>query len=137
MEVRAPFVVATSVRSDATFESLKIIKDEMEKYRNGISEDDLQFIKNAMIFSNALRFETNEALVGMLSTMTKYDLPADYIKEEENVIKGMTVEEHKAITNKYIVPDKMYYLIVGDAASQMKPLEKIGFGKPVLVKPSF
>jgi zinc protease len=137
MKVRAPFVAATSVRSDATFESLKIIKDEMEKYRNGISEDDLQFIKNAMIFSNALRFETNGSLVGMLSTMTKYNLPADYIKQEENVIKGMTVEEHKAITNKYIVPDKMYYVIVGDAATQLKPLEKIGFGKPELVKPSF
>jgi zinc protease len=137
MKVRAPFVVATSVRSDATFESLKIIKDEMEKYRNGIGEDDLQFIKNAMIFSNALRFETNGSLVGMLSTMTKYNLPADYIKQEENVIKGMTVDEHKAITNKYIVPDKMYYVIVGDASTQMKPLEKIGFGKPVLVKPAF
>lgn len=137
MKVRAPFVAATSVRSDATFESLKIIKDEMEKYRNGIGEDDLQFIKNAMIFSNALRFETNGSLVGMLSTMTKYNLPADYIKLEENVIKGMTVDEHKVITNRYIVPDKMYYVIVGDAATQMKPLEKIGFGKPVLVKPAF
>ena len=137
MKTRAPFVAATSVRSDATFESLKIIKDEMEKYRNGISENDLQFIKDAMIFSNALRFETNRALVGMLSTMTKYGLPPDYIKQEENVIKGMTVEEHKAITDKYIVPDKMYYVIVGDAATQMKPLEKIGFGKPVLVKPAF
>jgi hypothetical protein len=29
----------------------------------------------------------------------------------------------------------MYYVIVGDAATQMKPLEKIGFGKPILVKP--
>jgi zinc protease len=66
--------------------------------------------------------------------MSKYGLPDNYIKNEENVIKGMTVEEHKAITDKYIIPDKMYYVIVGDAATQMKPLEKIGFGKPILVK---
>ncbi|MGD0757103.1 MAG: pitrilysin family protein [Bacteroidales bacterium] len=135
MKVKAPFVVATSVRSDATFESVKIIEDEMQKYRNGITENDLQFIKNCMILSNALRFETNGALVGMLSTMAKYGLPDDYIKEEEIVIKNMTIEDHKAITDKYIVPDKMYYVIVGDAATQMKPLEKIGFGKPILVKP--
>ena len=135
MKVKAPFVAATSVRSDATFESVKIIKDEMEKYRNGINENDLQFIKNCMILSNALRFETNGSLVEMLSTMSKYGLPDDYIKEEENVIKNMTIEEHKAITDKYIVPDKMYYVVVGDAATQMKPLEKIGFGKPILVKP--
>ena len=36
MKAKAPFVAATSVRSDATFESVKIIKDEMEKYRNGV-----------------------------------------------------------------------------------------------------
>jgi zinc protease len=47
----------------------------------------------------------------------------------------MTVEEHKAITDKYIVPDKMYWVVVGDATTQLKPLEKIGFGKPILVKP--
>jgi zinc protease len=134
MKVKAPFVAATSVRSDATFESVKIIKDEMEKYRNGINENDLQFIKNSMILSNALRFETNGSLVEMLSTMSKYGLPDDYIKEDENVIKNMTIEEHKAITDKYIIPDKMYYVIVGDAKTQIKPLEKIGFGKPILVK---
>jgi zinc protease len=135
MKVKAPFAVSTSVRSDATFESVRIIKDEMQKYRNGINENDLQFIKNCMILSNALRFETNSALVDMLSTMSKYNLPDDYIKEEENIIKNMTIEDHKAITDKYIIPDKMYYVIVGDAATQLKPLEKIGFGKPILVKP--
>jgi zinc protease len=135
MKVKAPFIAATSVRSDATFESVKIIKDEMDKYRNGINENDLQFTKDCMILSNALRFETNGALVEMLSTMSKYGLPDDYIKQEEKVIKNMTIEEHKAITDKYIIPDKMYYVIVGDAATQLKPLEKIGFGKPILVKP--
>jgi len=122
------------VRSDATFESLKIFRDEMEKYRNGISENDIQFIKNALLRSSALNYETNDALLGMISKMAKFGLPDDYIKKEQDVIRGMTVEEHKAITEKYIVPDKMYYVVVGDAATQMKQLEKLGFGKPVLTK---
>lgn len=134
LKAKAPFVAATSVITDATLESVKIIKDEMEKYRNGINEKDLQFIKNCMILSNALRFETNGSLVDMLATMSKYGFPDDYIKKEENIIKGMTIDEHKAITDKYIVPDKMYYVIVGDAATQLKPLEKIGYGTPLLVK---
>jgi len=131
----APFIASTSVRSDATFESLKIFRDEMEKYRNGISEADVQFIKDYMIRSEALDFETNDALVGMLRTMSAYGLPDDYIKRDQEVINGMTVEEHKAITDKYIVPDRMYWVVVGDAATQLSNLEKLGFGKPVLVKP--
>jgi zinc protease len=135
MKVKAPFTASSQVRSDATFESVKIFKDEMEKFRNGMSDTDLQFVKNCMIRSNALRFETNGALLGMLTTMSKYGLPDDYIKEDEAVIKGTTSDEAKAVIDKYIIPDKMVYVVVGDAATQLKPLEKIGFGKPVLIKP--
>jgi zinc protease len=66
--------------------------------------------------------------------MAKYGFADDYIKKEENIVKNMTLEEAKAIIDRYIVPDKMYYVVVGDAATQMKPLEKIGVGKPVLIE---
>ncbi|HOU01333.1 MAG TPA: pitrilysin family protein [Bacteroidales bacterium] len=133
MKSVAPFIAATSVRSDATFESVKIIREEMERYRKGISTEDLQFVKNYLIRSNALRFETNDALVGMLATMSKYGFSDDYIKKEEAIIRNMTLDDANATILKYIVPDRMYYVVVGDAASQMKALEKIGFGKPVLI----
>jgi zinc protease len=135
MKAVAPFIASTSVRSDATFESLKIIKDQMEKYREGISDSDVQFIQKCMIRSNALRFETNGELAGMLSTMGKYNFPDDYILKEEGIIKSMTPSESKTVIDTYILPENMYYVIVGDRATQMEPLEKIGFGKPVLIKP--
>lgn len=42
----------------------------------------------------------------------------------------------KAVNNPVFInnPGKMYYVVTGDAASQMKPLEKTGFGKPGLIK---
>ena len=134
MKTTAPFIAAASVRSDATFETVKIFRDELEKYRNGISEADIQFIKNCIIRSNALRFETNNALVGMLSVLSKYDFTNDYIRKEEDIIREMTVEEHKKTAEKYMIPNRMYYVVVGDAATQMKPLDKIGFGKPILLE---
>ncbi|HBE41000.1 MAG TPA: peptidase M16 [Bacteroidales bacterium] len=130
----APFIATASVRSDATLESVSIFKNEMEKYRNGIPDEEVRFIRNAMIRSNALRFETNQALVEMLSTLSKYGLSDDYIRKEEEIIRNITPEEHKAIVQKYIVPDRMYYLVTGDASTQMKPLESIGFGRPFLLK---
>jgi len=133
-KVIGPFIASTSVRSDATYETISIFKEEMEKYRQGISKEDLQYIKDCMIRSNALRFETNGSLVDMLYTLGKYNLKDDYIKQEEDVMKNMTQQDHKQIAEKYIVPDRMYYVVVGDAATQMEQLEKIGFGKPILVK---
>ncbi|MEZ5019136.1 MAG: pitrilysin family protein [Bacteroidales bacterium] len=134
MKNPAPFVIATMVRSDATLETMEIITGELRKYREGINEDELQFIKNCMIRSNALRFETNEALVSMLSYIGKYGFSDDWVRQEEDVIRNMTVEDHKAITEKYFDPDRMYYVVVGDAATQMKQLEKVGFGKPVMLE---
>jgi zinc protease len=48
-----------------------------------------------LIKSNARRFETQFNLLGMLQEMSSYDLPANYIEGEEQVIKGMTLEQHK------------------------------------------
>ena len=134
MKTKAPFIASSQVRSDATLESVNIFKNEMEKFRSGLSDSDLQFVKDCMIRSNARRFETNSALLGMLSTMAKYGLPDDYVKNEETTIKNITKDESKAIIDKYIIPDRMIYVVVGDAATQLKPLEEVGFGKPVLVQ---
>lgn len=134
MKYTAPFIASSSVRSDATYESVKIFKEEMEKYRNGLSDDDLQFVKNCMIRANALRFETNYDLTGMLFTMAKFNLPNDYIKNEEAVIHEISSPEAKEIIDKYIIPDSMIYVVVGDAATQIQPLREIGFGPPILIK---
>lgn len=127
------FIGSTSVQSNATFESSKIYYDEFNKYRNGISQEYLDFTKNALVKSNALRFETLGALRGMLTTIANYDLPYDYIKTEESQIINMTLDEHKKLAQKYIQPDKMIYLIVGDAQTQLEPLKDLGFGEPVLL----
>ena len=129
-----PFWASSSVRSNTTLESVQIFKNIMEKYRNGISSEDLEFTKNTLLKSNALRFETLEALIGMLNDITSFNLPLDYVKKEENIIRNMTIESHKRLAEKYIVPDKMIYLIVGDAATQLEPLKELGFGDPILIK---
>ncbi|MCH7755989.1 insulinase family protein, partial [candidate division KSB1 bacterium] len=62
---RGPFVASSAVKSNTTFESMEIFKDELTKYRQGISAEDLAFTKNALIKSNARRFETLGALMSM------------------------------------------------------------------------
>jgi zinc protease len=128
------FVASSRVRTNSTLESVTIFKTEMEKYRKSVPQEYIDFTKSSLLKGNALRFETLGSLLGMLNTMSSYNLPADYVKKEEAFVRGLTVEKELELANKYIDPSKMYYVVVGDAKTQMKPLEKIGFGKPVLVK---
>jgi zinc protease len=133
-EIPGPFTASASVRSSATEESVRIFRELMEKYRNGISDQELTFTKNALIKSNARDFETLRALIGMLSDMAAYNLPPDYVKNEESMIREMTQARHKELADKYIVPGRMFYVVAGDAATQVKPLEKIGFGKVEVIQ---
>jgi zinc protease len=128
------FQASASVRSSATYESVEIFKNLMEEYRNGISEEDLIFTKNSVNKSKAREFETLRAKLGMLQEMSMYNLPADYIREQEKIVTEMTLEQHKALADKYIDPNRMYYVIAGDAATQKDALEKIGFGAVETVK---
>lgn len=127
------FVASAGVQSNATLESVQIFRDEMNKYRNGISAEDLDFTKNALIKSNALRFETLAALRGMLTQIAKYNLPFDYVIDQEKQVYEMTLDEHKQLAQKFIQPDRMIYLIAGDKATQMDKLKELGFGDPILL----
>jgi zinc protease len=127
------FFASSGVQSNATLESVEIFRDEIAKYRNGISAEDLKFTKDALIKSNALRFETIGALRGMLAQIARYNLSYDFIKVQEKQISDMTIDEHKTLAQKYIHPDKMIYLIVGDKATQMGNLKNLGFGEPILL----
>jgi zinc protease len=127
------FSANASVMSGATRESLQIFKEEMEKYINGIDQGGLQFTKDALLKSNARRFETLGSLHDMLYSISTYNSPFDYVKKEEAFVKNLTPEQHKEIAQKYLHPEKMYYVVVGDAETQLKELSSIGMGKPVLM----
>ena len=128
------FIATSRVRTNSTLESVTIFKTEMEKYRKNIPQEYIDFTKSSLLKNNALRFETLGNLLSMLNTMTSFNLPVDFIKQEESFIKGLTVEKQLELANKYIDPAKMYYVVVGDAKTQLDDLEKVGLGKPVLVK---
>ena len=45
----------------------------------------------------------------------------------------MTPEQHKELAQKYINPDQMIYVVVGDAASQYSKLKSAGFDEVYLL----
>jgi zinc protease len=128
------FQASSSVRSNATLESMEIFRDEMNKYREGISEEDMLFTKDALLKSNARQYESLYSLQGMLESISMYKLPFDYITKQQEVTGSMTLGSHQMLAQKYIQPQNMYYVVVGDAATQLEPLKSLGFGDPVLVK---
>ncbi len=132
--IPGPFTASSMVRSSATLESLQIFKSLMENYRNGIPEEELAKTQSYLIKSYAQNFETLGALTGMLADISMYNLPVDYVKGEQETIRNMTVDQHKALAQKYIDPTRMFYVIAGDAATQAVQLKALGFGEAIIIK---
>ncbi len=130
---KGAFTISSGVRSNVTYESTQLVKDILEDYGENYSAKDLETTKSFLIKSNARAFETAGAKLGMLQNMSRYGWSNDYIKEREAIVQGMTVGKIQELANKYLDTDKMFWLVVGDAKTQMKSLEKLGFGKPVLI----
>ena len=130
---KGPFTISSSVRSNVTLESASLVKDIVSQYGKNYNENDLEITKGFMIKSNARAFETMRSKLRMLSNISNYNLPDDYAKQREAIVKEMTVADIKRLTEKYLNVNRMNYLIVGDAATQMEKLEALGFGKPILL----
>jgi len=132
-KIPGTFSASSSVRTNTTAESVDIFKEQIEKYKEGISEEDLQFTKNALIKSNARRFESQFALLGMLQDISNYDMSKSYIADEEKIVREMTLERHRELADKYLDAKKMGYLVVGDAATQFEKLKELGFDEVILM----
>lgn len=129
-----PFVAFSGVRADATYDAMVTFREILNDYPVTFPEVDLIYTQRAMLRSNARRFETLGALMGTLNNIANYDLPFDYIKAREKTIREMTLEEHHRLAQKYLPTDKMIYLVVGDAKTQLEPLKALGLGDPVLLE---
>lgn len=127
------FLANTAVQSNSTFETTQIIRDETKKYTEGISKEDLDLVKSTLLKSYSGKFETLQQLNEMLAPIVMYNLPLDYIKQREEIIQKMTPAEHALLSQKFIHPDKLIYLIVGDKATQFDKLKELGLGDPILL----
>ena len=130
---QTPFYAYSQVRTNVTLESLEIFRDLITNYSETYFQSDLDITKNKLIKSNALRFETLGSLIDMLDNISKYNLPVDYISERQNTLSNMTVEDVQELSNKYLNGNSMIYVVAGDAKTQLDLIEKLGFGKPILL----
>ncbi|NJC27745.1 M16 family metallopeptidase [Neolewinella antarctica] len=128
------FAISTSVRSNVTLESAQAIKQILEAYPETFSEQDLETTRSYLTKSNARAFETAGAKLGLLDDMAEYGWSADYVREREDVVRNTEVEDVKRIANQYLRPEKMIWLVVGDAATQLGRMRELGYGEVVLLE---
>ena len=132
-EVPGPFTISSSIRSNVTLEAAQLTKSIFSDYGKTFTAQDLETTKSALIKSNARAFETSGAKLGLLSNISQYGWKPDYVKEREQIVRDMTLDRIRELAAKYLRPEKMVWLVVGDANTQLARMKDLGSGDPVLL----
>ncbi len=127
----SPFYVSTSVRANATLPSLVIMDSLLRNYGTDFTEGDVALTRNKVLKNNTRAYESDRAKLGILNEMTKYGRSVDYLDEDQAEVQAMTLADFRETIGTYLPEDDMVYLVVGDKATQLAEVEKLGKGEVV------
>ena len=142
-EYTGDFEFSSGIRADATDSALIEVMKELKNYRdNGITEAELKFMKNSLGQRDALLYETGIQKAGFIGRILDYNLPANYVDQQNKILANLTKQQVDAISKKMLSPEKMNILLVGDKAKIIEGVKKTGYevieldvdGKPVQKK---
>jgi zinc protease len=122
------FTFSSGIRANATDSALVQVMNELTGYaKTGITDSEVKFMKSALGQSDALRYETGFQKAGFIRRIQDYDLPADYVDQQNRILAGITKEEINQRSSKWLNPDKMNILLVGDKEKILPSLQKLPY----------
>jgi predicted Zn-dependent peptidase len=122
-----PWIAQGSMRTDATSGAMTEFMNEINRIRDkAVPENELEESKRSIVASFALSLERPSELLDYAITLKIYGLPADYWDKYPAKIMAVTAEQVQRVARKYIVPDDLQIVAVGDAAKLKPVLDKYG-----------
>jgi zinc protease len=122
------FSFGSGIRANATDSALYEVMKELSTYAaKGPTDDELKFMKSAIGQRDALRYESGFQKAGFIGQMLYYDLPADYVDQQNKILKNISKDELNRLSAKWIHPDRMNILLVGDKAKILPGLKRLGY----------
>ena len=122
-----PWVAEGSMRTDATGGAMTEFMNEINRIRDqAVPEKELEETKRSIVASFALSLERPSELLDYAIALKVYNLPADYWDTYPAKVMAITAEQIQRVARKYILPDDLQIVAVGDAAKLKPVLDKYG-----------
>jgi zinc protease len=124
------FMVSSDVRTDVTAPAATEVLNELRRMRDTqMTPAELLLSQDSIARSLPGRFERGTDAAASFAELFTYDLPLDYYSSLPNLINAVTIEQAQAMAQKYIQPEKMIVVAVGDRAKIEEEMKKLNLGK--------
>ena len=126
----SPIMAGGAIRTDATAPAITEIFNEINRMRDTpMTPEELALSKDSIARSLPGRFETGPAATGSFGELFVFGLPLDYFSSFPDAVSAVTAEQAQAAAQKYVVPEKMIVVAVGDKAKIEGDMAKLNLGK--------
>jgi predicted Zn-dependent peptidase len=119
------WIESADVTTDFTGASIKEILFEIDRLKNQPpTEAEMQGIKNYLIGIYVLQNSSRTGVIGQLEAMNYNELDKNYLDTYVQKINTVTAQDISEMVKKYLVPDRMTIVVVGDRSkidTQLKP----------------
>ncbi|MEW6457196.1 MAG: pitrilysin family protein [Acidobacteriota bacterium] len=121
------FVISASTRSNTTVETIQCILNELNKIcEEPITDKEVNQVKEFLINSYVFQFDSPEKILARILYYEYQGLPLDYFQYIINEIPNINAQDVKGAALKYLHPELLCILVVGNEKKFDKPLSYIG-----------
>jgi zinc protease len=127
LQYPGPWRAGGNVRTEVTAPALAEFFREIRRLREErVPAHELEAAKRAIASSFALSLEQPARVLGFAISSKRYDLPVDYWDVYPDRVMAVSAADVQRVARKYLNPDAMQLVAVGDAGRIKTALEEYG-----------
>ncbi|MBB6609747.1 insulinase family protein [Pontibacter sp. Tf4] len=124
-EILGRFNASANVRNAVTDSAATEFMKELTKIRNErVSDEELAYAKAYMTGNFARGLESPATVAIYAINTARYNLPADYYANYLKQVEAVTAEDIQRVAQKYVKPEQLYIVAVGNASDIASKLKK-------------
>lgn len=121
------FIAETETKAASTVRAIGLMEEIIAGMtREPVSTEELQLAKEAIINSFIFGFAKADSVVNQQARLEFYGYPDGYLEDFRANIARVTREDVLRVSRKYLRPDLLSVMVVGDGKKLDKPLTSLG-----------
>ena len=125
------FRVEVLTKSVSTVDATKAAEAEIAGLNTRpFTQAELQRAKDDILNSFLFRYDTRDKILAEREKLEFYGYPADYLETYRAALEKVTLDDVTAVARKYIHPEKLAVLVVGNSSEIKPPVDDLGMGAP-------
>lgn len=119
------FSAGASVKQEHTLDAMLEVEKELDHYKKaGMTETEIEFMRQAISQNEALSYETPRQKGGFLRQLMQYHLSENYGEQQTAIINHISLKTLNKLANKELT-QAMQWIVVGDGQVVKPQLEKL------------